>query len=149
MPFICSELILITLIKQTNNTFVNLRAAFICFILSDTNLSLKVFSSFENVVLIGWRCDCYQLTGLISSFFISLVKIGWTLSHFGIFIANKEEGLSQLSLGILPKKENWTIKCPDVHAQDSVMLFLHYYVFLMSSYILKMFLVVMFGKFTA
>ena len=102
----CSELILITLIKQANNTFVNLRAAFICFILSDTNLSLKVFSSFENVVLIGWRCDCYQLTGLISSFFISLAKISRTLSHFGIFIANKEEGLSQLSLGILPKKEN-------------------------------------------
>ena len=76
MPFFCSELILITLIKQTNNTFVNLRAAFVCFILSDTSLSLKVFSSFEYVVLIGWRCYCYQLTGLISSFFISLVKIG-------------------------------------------------------------------------
>ena len=38
----CSEMILITLIKQTNTaTFVNLRGAFICFILCDSSLSSK------------------------------------------------------------------------------------------------------------
>ena len=42
MHFFCSELILITLIKQTNTTFVNLIGAFICFILCDTILSSKV-----------------------------------------------------------------------------------------------------------
>ena len=54
---------------------MNLRGAFICFILCDTILSSKVFSRFENLVLIEQRWDCYQLTGLISSFFRSLVKI--------------------------------------------------------------------------
>ena len=45
------------------------------------------------------------MTGLISSFFWSLVKlwIGWSPSHFGIFTTNKEEGVSQISLRILPK----------------------------------------------
>ena len=101
MHFCCSELILITL----NTTFMNLRGAFICFILCDTILSSKVFSRFENLVLIEQRWDCYQLTGLISSFFRSLVKISRSLSYFGIFIANKEEGVSQLFLRILPKKK--------------------------------------------
>ena len=36
------ELILITLNKQTNTTFVNLRGAFICFILYNIIRSLKV-----------------------------------------------------------------------------------------------------------
>ena len=97
MHFCCSELILVTLIKQTNTTFVNLRGAFICFTLCNTVLSSKV--CFES------RWDCYQLTGLISSFFRSLVKISRSLSYFGIFIANKEEGVSQLFLRILPKKK--------------------------------------------
>ena len=46
MHFCCPDLILVTLIKQTNTTLVNLRAAFICFILCDTILSSKVFSRF-------------------------------------------------------------------------------------------------------
>ena len=117
---------------------MNLRGAFICFILCDTILRSKVFSRFD------W--DCYQLTGLISSFFRSLVKTSRPLSHFGIFIANKEEGISQIFLRILPKKKNWSIKRSDVLPQDAVMLCLYYYVFLMSSYILKMFLLAMFGK---
>ena len=55
--------------------------------------------------MIEWRWDCDQFTGLISSFFTSLVKIRRSLSHFGIFIANKVEGVSQLSLIILPRKK--------------------------------------------
>ena len=91
MHFFCSELILITLIKQTNTTFVNLRGAFICFIFATPILVRKS-------VLIEWCWDCYQLKGLISSFFRSLVKISRSLSQFGIFTANKEEGVSQLFL---------------------------------------------------
>ena len=77
MHFCCSELILITL----NTTFMNLRGAFICFILCDTILSSKVFSRFENLVLIEQHWDCYQLTGLISNFYRSLVKISRTASQ--------------------------------------------------------------------
>ena len=134
MHFCCSELILVTLIKQTNTTFVNLRGAFICFILCHTILSSKVFSRFKNIILVEKRWDCYQLTGLFSSFFKSLVKISRPLSHFGIFIANKEEGFSQLFLKILPKKKIWAIKRSDVLPQGTVMLCLYCYVFLMSSY---------------
>ena len=57
-------------------------------------------------VLIEWCWDCYQLTGLTSSFFRSLVKISWSLRYFRIFIANKEKGISQLFLRILPKRIN-------------------------------------------
>ena len=85
---------------------------------------------------------------LISSFFRSLAKINRSLNHFGIFIANKEEGVSQLSLRILPMKKKGVIKRPDVHAQGTVMLCLYYYVFVTSSYIFKMFLLAMFGKLT-
>ena len=143
MHFCCPDLILVTLIKQTNTTLVNLRGAFICFILCDTILSSKVFSRFQNTVLIEQRWDRYQLTGLISSFFRSLVKISRPLSHFGIFI---------LFLRILPKKKIWAITCQmcsqssDVLAKGTVMICLYYYVFLMSSYILIMFLLTMFGK---
>ena len=97
-------------------------------------------------VSIEWRWDCYQLTDQNSSFLRSLVKISRSLSYFGIFIANKGESISQLFLRILPKRKNWAIKWPDVLAQGTVMLCLHYYVFLMSSYILKMFFLAMFGK---
>ena len=125
---------------------MNLRGAFICFILCDTILSSKVFSRFEKLVLIEQCWDCYQLTGLISSFFRSLVKIGRPLSNFGIFIANKEEGVSQLFLRILPNKKISVIKRSHVLAQGTVTLCLYYYVFPMSSYILKTFLLAMSGK---
>ena len=49
MHFFCSELMLITLTKQTNTTFLNLRGAFFCFILCDTNLNSKV--SFDRMAL--------------------------------------------------------------------------------------------------
>ena len=90
---------LIILNKLTNPTLINLRAAFICFILCDTILV-------RTSVLIEWHWVCYQLAGLLSSFFRRLVKISRPPGHFGIFIANKEEGVSQLSLRILPKKKN-------------------------------------------
>ena len=139
MYFLCSELILITLIKQTNTTFVNLRGAFICFVLYNNILSLKV--CFDRMALV-------LLIGIISIFFRSLVKISWPLSYFGIFMAIKEEGVSQLFLRIFPKKKNWAIKRPDMLVQGTFMLCLYYYFFLMSSYILKMFLLAMFGKLT-
>ena len=44
-----AELILTTLNKQTNTTFVNLRGEFICFNLCDTILSLKI--CFDRMVL--------------------------------------------------------------------------------------------------
>ena len=86
--FLNGEVILINLIKQSNTTFVNLGEAFICHILCD-------------VILI----NCYQLPGRISGCLRSLWKISWCPSHFGIFIANKEEDVYQLSLRILTKKK--------------------------------------------
>ena len=139
MHFCCSELIVVTLIKQTNTTFVNLRGAFICFILCHTILSSKVFSRFKNIILVEKCWDCYQLTGLFSSFFKSLVKISQPLSHFGIFIANKKEGISHQRIKFQQSKD---LMCSHkAHAMP-----LYYYVFLMFSYSLKMFLLAMFGK---
>ena len=66
---------------------MNLREAFIWFILCDIILVRKS-------VLIEWRWDCHQLTDLIFSLVINLVNISWSLSKSGIFIANKEEGVS-------------------------------------------------------
>ena len=96
MNFRCSEMMLVSLIKQTNTTFVNLRGAFICFVLYNNILSLKV--CFDRMALV-------LLIGIISIFFRSLVKISWPLSYFGIFMAIKEEGVSQLFLRIFPKKK--------------------------------------------
>ena len=44
------------------------------------------------------------------------------------------------------KEKKLPIKPPDVHAQGTIMLCLYYYVFVMSYYIFKMFLLAMFGK---
>ena len=55
MHFFCSELILLTLITQINTTFVNVRGAFICFILCDTILSSKV--CFDSMVLVLLSVD--------------------------------------------------------------------------------------------
>ena len=74
------------------------------------------------------------------------MKISWPLSHFETFIANKAESVSQHFRRILPKKKIGAIKRSDVLVQGTVMLCLYYYVFLMSSYILKMSLLAMFGK---
>ena len=103
-----------------------LRGAFICFILCNTILSSKVFSRFQNLTLTEWHWDSYQLTGLISCFFRSLVKISWPLSHFRMCIRNKEEGISQLFLRILPKKKIIAIKRSDVLLQGTVLLCQYY-----------------------
>ena len=55
-------------------------------------------------VLIIWPWDCYQLTGLISNFFRNFIKISQFLSHFGVFITNKENVFS-IVLRILRKKK--------------------------------------------
>ena len=119
--------------------------------ISEDNLSVLFYATpflAQKSVLIELCWYCYQLAGLISSFFRSLVKITWSLSHFVIFIANKKEGASQLFIRILPKKKKWTIKHPDVQVRSTIMLCLYYYVFLISSYIFKIFLLAMFGKLT-
>ena len=70
---------------------MNLRGAFIYLIFATPILVRKS-------VLIELRWRYYQLKGRISSFFRSLVKISRSHSYFGIFIENKEEGVSQLFL---------------------------------------------------
>ena len=119
MHFCCFELMLITLIKKVI-LHLWISEEHLC----DTILNSKVFSRFENLVLIEKCWDCYQLTGPISNFFRSLVKISRPLSHFEIFIASKEEGVSQLFLRILPKKKIWAIKRSDMLAQGTVLLYL-------------------------
>ena len=96
-------------------------------------------------VLIIWPWDCYQLTGLISNFFRNFIKIIQFLSHFGVFITNKEEGVPHCSQNLM-KGKNLPIKPPRVHAQINIMLCLYYYVLEMSYYIFEMFLLAMFGK---
>ena len=74
----------------------------------EENISVLFYATpslVQKFVLIEWRPDCYQLADLISSFFRSFVKSKRFVGHFGIFIENKEEGVSQLSLRILPKKK--------------------------------------------
>ena len=91
------ELILIILNKQTLPLWI-----------SEKHLSVLFYATSSLVpksVLIEWCWDCYRLTGLISSFFRILMKISQFFSHFGIFIANKEEGISQISLRIFSKKK--------------------------------------------
>ena len=99
----------------------------------------------QKSVLIIWPWDCYQLTGLVSNFFRNFIKISQFLSHFGVFITNKEEGVLHCSQNVT-KEKNLPIKPPDVHAEGTIMLCLYYYVFVISYYIFKMFLLAMFGK---
>ena len=155
MHFCCSELILATLLKRTNTAFVNLKGAFICFILCDTILSSKVFSRFENIALIEQRWDCYQLKDLFSSSFRSFVKISWPLPHFGIVIANRERGVSPTFSQNIIKEKNLSNQMSDVLAKVRCARTRHSYavpillcfsdVFLHCFYF-KMFLLVMFLK---
>ena len=117
---------------------MNLRGAYICFILCNVNLS-------SVLIILPW--DCYQLTGFVSNFFRNFIKISQFLSHFhfGVFITNKVEGVLYCSQNVT-KERNLPIKPPDVHAEGTIMLCPYYYVFVISSYIFKMFLLAMFGK---
>ena len=56
-------------------------------------------------VLIKRRCENYQWIGLISKF-CSFPKINQSLSHFSIFIVNKERGASRVSFRTLSQKKN-------------------------------------------
>ena len=58
-------------------------------------------------VLIKWRCKKYQWIGLISKF-CSFPKISQSLSHFRIFIVNKEQGVSRVSFRTLSQKKKMT-----------------------------------------
>ena len=96
-------------LKQTNKQTLP-------FWISEEHLSVLFYATPFLVwisALIEWLWDCYQF--LVSSIFRTLVKIGRSFSYFGIFIAYKKEGISQLSLRISPKKQNWAITRQDVH----------------------------------
>ena len=56
-----------------------------------------------------------------------------------------EEGILHCSQNLM-KEKKLPIKPPGVHGQGTVMLCLYYYVFVMSDYIFKIFLLTMFGK---
>ena len=73
-------------LKPTNTTFVNRRGAFICFILCYVILSLNF--CFDKIAL-----GLLSVTGLVAAFFRSFMKVSQSLSYFGIFVANKEEGV--------------------------------------------------------
>ena len=68
-------LILITLIKQTNTTFVNLRGASVLFYVTPILV--------RKSALIKWRRDCNQLTGLISSSSEALSRLAGLLVTLG------------------------------------------------------------------
>ena len=57
------------------------------------------------VCFINIALELLPVTGLISNLFRSFMKISLSLTQFGIFIANKGEGIPQLALRILPKKK--------------------------------------------
>ena len=76
-------------------------------------------------VLIIWPWDCYWLRGLISNFFRNFIQISQFLSHFGIFLTIKEEGVLHCCQD-LTKKNKLPIKPPDVHAPGTIMLCLYY-----------------------
>ena len=86
--------------------------------------------------------DCYHLTGLISNFVRAFLKFSRCFSHFDVFIANKKEGVPLLALRILAKKKI----DPSQNQVCTIMLRLYYSAFLMSSYVLKMFLLTIFEK---
>ena len=58
----------------------------------------------QKSVVIIWPWDCYQLTGLISNFFRNFIKISQFLSHFGVFITSKEEGVLHCSQNLTKEK---------------------------------------------
>ena len=122
-------------------TFKNKQAALPLWILEE-HLSVLSYATsvlVRKFVLIVWPWSCYQLTSLISNFFRKFIKISQFLSHFRVFITNKEEGVPHCSQN-LTKEKNLPIKPPDVHAQGAIMRCLYYYFFVMSYYIFKMFL---------
>ena len=117
---------------------MNVRGAFICFILCDTILSSKV-------CLIEWCWYCYQLTGLISCFFRSLVKIIRSLTYFWIFNANKKATpnffIEYYQRKIIDQSKGEMCSYKELLCYAYTIMF-----FLWLLYILKMFLLFMFGK---
>ena len=130
------KLILITLNKQTNTTFVSLRGVFICFILCNIILSSKV--CFNRMTLRLLSFDISRLLGGLAGSSVTL--------RFSSQI--REKAFPKFLCESYQRKRNWAIKRPDVHMHGTIMLCLYYYVFLMSSYTFKMFLLALFGKLT-
>ena len=103
-------------------------------------LSYATSFSVRKSVLIIWRWDCYQLTDLTSNFFRNQPDqpIPPPLCDF-----HRKQGRRRLPTCSqnYTKEKKLPINPLDVHAQDTILLFLYYYVFLMSflNYIFKCF----------
>ena len=113
--------------------------------ISEQHLSVLFYTTqflVRRSVLIEWHWVCYQLAGLLSSFFRRLAKISRPPSHFGIFIANKEEGVSQLSLRIKEKKlSNQMPRCASTRHYYAMPIllcfsdaFLHFMMFILAMF---------------
>ena len=104
-------------------------------------LSYATSFSVRKSVLIIWRWDCYQLTDLTSNFFRNQPDqpIPPPLCDF-----HRKQGRRRLPTCSqnYTKEKKLPINPLDVHAQDTILLFLYYYVFLMSflNYIFKCFI---------
>ena len=96
-------------------------------------------------VLIEWCWYCYQLTGLISCFFRSLVRIIRSLSYFWIFNANKKATpnffIEYYQRKIIDQSKGEMCSYKELLCYAYTIMF-----FLWLLYILKMFLLFMFGK---
>ena len=79
------------------------------------------------------------------SFFRNCIKISQFLIHVGFFITDKEDSISHCSQNLTAEK-NLPIQSPDANVQGTITLCVYYYVFVISYYIFKMFLLAIFGK---
>ena len=97
------------------------------------------------LVILHW--DCYQLTGLISNFCREFMKISQSPSHFVFSLLTRKKVFRNLLSQSCERKKLTNQTSRRAHSKH-YMLWLYYYVFLMPSYIFKMFLFSMFGKST-
>ena len=104
--------------------------------------------SFQGLKTLFW----WNSAGTVISWWVwSLISLEvlWRLAGLSVTLGfssqTRKKAFPNFLLEYYQRKK-WAIKRSDVLAQGTVMLCLYYYVFLMSSYILKMFLLAMFGK---
>ena len=144
MDFLCSEMILVTLIKQTNTTFVNLRGVFSVLFYASLFLIRKFFQGSKTLF---W----YNSPGTVISWHAwSLVslEVMWRLAGLSVTL-----GFSSYTRKAFPKffleyyqRKKFEQSKGQMCSHKTLLFFAYIIVFLMSSYILKMFLLAMFGK---
>ena len=128
-------------LKPTNTTFVNRRGAFICFILCYVILSLNF--CFDKIAL-----GLLSVTGLVAASFRSFMKVSQSLSYFGIFVANKEEGVWHNFLSGSYQRQKIDQSNDQMWTHKALVCYAYNIVFLTFSYIFKMFLLAMLAKLT-